>query len=344
MKGIIRKSTRTIRLNLRFLVILALIIGVKKSQAQSFPNNGHYMLNQLRYNPGFAGAEKGLNVLGNFRGQWIGLEGAPFTGNLSADVSLPNWNSAVGLNISSDFIGIQQAVIFELSYAYRQKIKATTFGFGVGVGFESLQFDGTKIITSTGDYSGTTIDHNDDVLPDDIQNKIRPLVAVGISALHSNFSVGVSFRNIVDLTSNFMGPLDTVTQIIKTLNYQQGRTLQFFGKYDISIKDRFGLSPSVQLLTDFSRFQTDISLMFNYDDFIFAGFSARGYNKPSFDALIPIVGVKLRKNIGVFYSYEIGMSRLKQAANGTHEVSISYFLSEKKLFGGGKVINNPRFL
>ncbi len=304
------------------------------------------MLNQMRYNPAFSGASEGLNLLGNFRGQWIGLEGAPYSGNLSADLSIPNWNSGVGLNFLIDYIGIEQHFAFQVDYAYRQKVKATFLNFGIGLGIETVSFDGSKIITPEGEYSTGGIDHNDNLLSDGLTGGIRPLLSLGFLVINDDFKFGLAVNNLTN-TRLYKGVITTLgsrEELISGFKNKSGRTMQLFASYDIEINRRFELSPSLQVLTNFQQLQTDVSLLFNYNEFVFAGFSARGYNKPSLDALIPIVGVKVRKNIGIFYSYEIGTNRLKQAADGTHEVSISYFLSERKLFGGGKVINNPRFL
>ncbi|MEZ4878849.1 MAG: type IX secretion system membrane protein PorP/SprF [Chitinophagales bacterium] len=69
-----------------------------------------------------------------------------------------------------------------------------------------------------------------------------------------------------------------------------------------------------------------------------------GYNKNSFESLSPIIMIAPVKNLQLTYSYDFNLNGLKQVNDGSHEISLSYFLESKNLFKQPKMINHPRFL
>ena len=112
----------------------------------------------------------------------------------------------------------------------------------------------------------------------------------------------------------------------------------------VKIGDDFSVRPSLVLNTDFKEFQTDFSFMAGYKDYVSLGFNVRGYNKKSFESLSPIISVGPLKNICIIYSYDVSLNKLNTVNKGSHEITLNYFLPNKKLYKTPKIINNPRFL
>ena len=97
--------------------------------------------------------------------------------------------------------------------------------------------------------------------------------------------------------------------------------------------------------SDFIEIQTDISSVFQINGNIFGGISLRGYNSTSIDAMAFIIGIQLDKHYTLSYSYDLGLSGLRRAHEGTHEILLNYNL--RKMIGTGqppKIIYNPRYL
>jgi hypothetical protein len=89
----------------------------------------------------------------------------------------------------------------------------------------------------------------------------------------------------------------------------------------------------------------DFSLITRYNENIFIGASLRGYHSESLDAVALIGGFKLSEKITIGYSYDLTLSSLKTASNGSHEILLNYNLG--KAIGKGrppKIIYNPRSL
>lgn len=312
-----------------FLIILLLIgIATTNSYAQLQTLSSHYHLNQLSYNPAAAGSEGGINIFLNYRGQWVGITGSPHTQTLAADLSLPMINSGVGLTLTNDIIGAERHTSVRGNFAYFLDIsKQYKIGFGVGGGIVNTSVDGTKLTTPEGE---------DNFLPEKKVGLIRPDVALGIYVKSNELKVGLSYNGLLT-KGNIEG-------VANTLETKYGSYFNLFGSYKITIRDNFGLEPSLLVRTDFTKWQTDVGLLFDYKNFIFTGVYFRGYNNIAIDALYATVGFKPVGNFSIFYSYDVGISSLNEVHNGSHELSLKVAIPEKKLFKQGKTIYNPRYL
>ena len=83
-----------------FFFFLSVAFGQQDSQYTQ------YMYNTMSVNPGYAGTREVLSVIGAYRTQWIGLEGAPKTLNFAAHTPLGGRSLAnLGLDVTSDNIG-----------------------------------------------------------------------------------------------------------------------------------------------------------------------------------------------------------------------------------------------
>jgi type IX secretion system PorP/SprF family membrane protein len=307
-------------------VIIMLIPGKVHAQLQTL--SSHYYLNQLTFNPAAAGADAGINIFANYRGQWIGIEGSPQTQTFAADMSLPMINSGAGFTFTNDLIGAERHTSVRANFAYFLDIgKNYRLGFGVAGGITNTSIDGNKLTTPEG---------GDDFLPEGKQGLVRPDLAAGVF-LHSDaMKVGLSYNNLIRSA--------TIDGIAASLETKYGSYFNIYAAYKATFGKRFGLEPSVLVRTDFVNWQTDIGAMFDYTDFIFFGVFFRGYNNLAIDAFYATVGLKPVGNFSVFFSYDLGLSNLNDVHNGSFELSIKVSVPENKLFKRGKIIYNPRYL
>ncbi len=313
-----------------YLLIIIVFLGVTMSSgyAQMQTLSSHYHLNQLSFNPGAAGSAGGVNIFLNYRGQWVGLTGAPHTQTLAADLSLPMLNSGVGITMTNDMIGAERHTSIRGNFAYFLPVsKSYKIGFGVAGGIVNSSVDGTKLTTPEGE---------DDFLPTEKAGLTRPDIGLGIYVQSKELKAGISYNNLIRSAS--------IEGVANTLETKYGSYLNLFAAYKITIKNDFGLEPSLLLRTDFNQWQTDLGVLFDYKNYIFTGVYFRGYNNTSIDALYATVGFKPVGSIAIFYSYDIGMSSLNDVHNGSHEISIRVAIPEEKLYKQGKMIYNPRYL
>ena len=90
------------------ILLLALsVIGLfcNESYAQQDAQYTQYMYNTLSINPAYAGSRDVLSIVGLYRTQWVGLDGAPQTGTLSLHSPVGE-RVGLALNITRDEIYI----------------------------------------------------------------------------------------------------------------------------------------------------------------------------------------------------------------------------------------------
>ncbi|MBC9933036.1 PorP/SprF family type IX secretion system membrane protein [Chitinophaga qingshengii] len=101
------------------------------SQALLEPSGTQYFHNQYLANPAMAGLDTGLHVNAAYRNQWNGMNGAPVTKFLSADIQATD-RMGLGMNIFNDVAGLINRTRVALSYAYRiplgQRRQQLSFG------------------------------------------------------------------------------------------------------------------------------------------------------------------------------------------------------------------------
>ncbi len=315
-------------------VTIAMLFFACSVNAQIQPITSHYMFNPQISNPAFYGKNDGINFGANYRHQWAQLDGQPRTVSVFADAAIPQAHGGIGLTVTNDMLGAFNNTTFNVGYAFIQDInKKFKIAIGINAGATFSKLDGTRLITP----QGTGNDLNDDDLSNQIQKSIRPNLSAGISFVHKYIETGIVYTNIINSKDKFKGE-------INTLNPKYGGVLQVYASSKVKIGDDFSVRPSLVLNTDFKEFQTDFSCMAGYKDYVSLGFNVRGYNKKSFESLSPIISVGPLKNICIIYSYDVSLNKLNTVNKGSHEITLNYFLPNKKLYKTPKIINNPRFL
>ena len=320
--------------NLNKWMLFLFCMVVFQTYAQIQPATSHYMFNPQIFNPAFYGKNEGINFGANYRHQWAALSGQPRTVNIFTDANIPRAHGGLGFNITNDMLGAFSLTNFNVGYAFIQDIKKKlkiSIGLNAGATFSKL--DGSRLITP----QGSNGDLNDDILSNQIQRSIRPNLSFGISIIHKYIEAGLVYTNLINGKDKFAG-------INRTQKSNYGGVLQTYVGSKIRIKENFNVRPSILLTTDFRQFQTDISFMAGYKDYVALGFNVRGYNKRAFESLSPIISMGPIKNICLIYSYDVTLNKLNPVNNGSHEITLNYVLPNNKIYRNPKIINNPRFL
>ena len=318
-------------------LIILLMISPVLSMAQIKPISTHYPFLRTLNNPAFYGLNDGIYAAANYRYQWTKIEGAPQTFNLLGDAYIPAAHGGVGFNLSNDRVGAYSHTYFNAGYNFILKIKDKfKIGIGVSAGADFAKLDGSKLITPDGNYN-SGIDHQDDLLSSQIVKSIRPNLGVGVSFSWKYLDVGVAYTNLINAKDKFKG-------VAGELHSRYGSVLETYIGSKIKVGKDFSISPSLVLNTDFINLQTDITLMAGYKHYVALGINVRGYNKNTFEALSPILKIEPVKNFGIIYSYDVSLNKLNPVNNGTHEITLSYYVPNNKIYKNPKSINHPRFL
>ncbi len=125
------------------LISLLLLISVEML-AQQDPLSNQYLMNQSMINPAYNGVYDMGNLTAMTRGQWIGVEGAPYTHTVSMASTISD-HSAAGLLFINDNFGINSTTHIVASYAYRMDLYGNILSFGLQGGLTSYSMNFNKL-------------------------------------------------------------------------------------------------------------------------------------------------------------------------------------------------------
>lgn len=122
-----------IKSNLCTLILLmSLFFMLPSAQAQQDSQYTQYMYNTISVNPAYAGSRESLSVLGVYRNQWVGLDGAPETLNFSAHSPIGVKGIGLGLGLTSDKLGPSEESVITADFSYTiQFSEEIKLAFGV---------------------------------------------------------------------------------------------------------------------------------------------------------------------------------------------------------------------
>ncbi len=302
-------------------IMIPIFIGFSSLFGQQDPQITHNMFNKFMYNPAVAGAYPELHATLLHRSQWVGIEGAPTTSNLSAHAYVEQIRGGVGLNVINDRAGMFSAKTLSMSYGYQLGLTPEhQLGMGLSMGFMQYGYDGTWITPD-----GTT----DSSLPAAGSSKSVPDFGIGFYFTSEDYYLGLSATHLIPMEVDFNG----------TAIYNQARHYYFVAGYDYDITDEFSLRGNMFTKTDAVSVQTDINMNIHWNDNYWTGLSYR-YE----DALCFLVGFQVANNLSFAYAFDLVTSKLSTQANGSHELLLRYSFELDIIGRGDTRYRSVRFL
>ena len=320
---------------LKYFILSVCVIAAQWGKAQHVMQSSLYMHDRYAINPAFGGMESSLAANMQYRTQWAGLEGNPESYMLDAHVPFYLWQGALGFQLFNESLGAQKQTAFLLSYNYILESTLGLWSFGLRTGISQTSLDGSKLRAPDGHYEGGIIDHLDANLPNGLVSGISPVVEAGVYYAGNYFEAGIA------MTGNYPGGISLADDI----HFNPNPGFNFFGEYFIESFEQVSLYPVVFIKSDLVETQAELSVRAEWEAILTAGVGYRGFGNNNQDALILTGGVRLSPKFFLHYSYDIGLSSLSSAHQGSHEVLIRYNLG--KMVGAGlppRTIYNPRNL
>jgi type IX secretion system PorP/SprF family membrane protein len=305
----------------------------QKNFLLSMPESNRYALN-----PAYAGLESSLDITAWGREQWSGIPGRPSTQSLVAHMPIYALNGGGGMRIINDRLGPLQYLKFELGYDYVKASERMIWSLGVTAGINQISYDGEKLRTNDGLYTGGLINHNDPNLPNGSLVGIIPNMSIGAYLVTDAFEGGISLQDI------HLGGAK-LSQDGTNFDWSPRITSNLFFEYGIDYNDKWYFDPIIFIKYDFKDLQALLKFNAMYDDVIRMGIGVRGYSGNSLESLVISAGYQVDSHFSVHYAYDIGLGGLATDAAGSHEIILRYNLN--KAVGKGripKVIGNPRYL
>lgn len=312
---------KNIGFNIKSLWIMAIlsIIANFSLSAQVDAQLTQYFEVPNYYNPSAIGTTDFIKIRGDMRMQWVGIENAPQSIALAADMPLKflNQKFGVGLVMQNETMGLYSNMVLGAQLGYKFKLLKGEFSAGVQVGLLNQQFKGTEVfIPDNDDYHESA----DDAIPTtDIGGNAFDL-GVGVFYTHKLFWAGVSCTHLTSPTITLNAESGEGGNE-KNYEFKADRTLYFMAGSNIPLKNTlFEIIPSVLVKSDFSFITGEITGRVRYNKFLSAGIGYR-YD----DAIMAMIGAEY-KNFYLGYSYDYHMSEIAKASSGSHEIMLGYKL------------------
>jgi len=286
----------------KLLFILLICITPVLSHSQQLPQFTQYMYNTISINPAYAGTRERLNIAFLNRNQWIGVNGAPVTQTITADMSIPNSNLGIGLSIIHDKLGYERTsfIYSDLSYTiYMNKDYRLTFGFKAGVSKYGLDPDLLMDPSAIGDQ-----------YLDNIFNKWKPNFGAGIYYRSDDWFVSFSSPRIL----SYNNKTDIEYAAIERVSYY------FNGGYMLKFNHHLKFKPTFLLkYTNGAPVSVDLTGNFLINEKLWLGLAYRVG-----DAIGGLVSLDATDNLKFGYAYEFATTALNPYTSGSHEIFMIY--------------------
>jgi type IX secretion system PorP/SprF family membrane protein len=296
--------------------ILMLLLGLSVS-AQQEPQYTQYMYNPSVINPAYAGSLGYGSLFSLYRTQWIGLEGAPKTLNLSYHQPLENTNLGLGGNIVHDEIGPSATTNLAVDVSYTIRFEnESRLAFGMKVGGQLLNIDYTKL----NHYNPSDVSFSNN-----ITNQFSPNIGAGLFYYNENSYLGLSV------------PMMLQTKMYDEFAYSDVNRRQHFylagGKvYDLSYNLKFKPAFVAKMVAG-APLQLDLTGNFLINEKFTVGLAYRWSA-----AVSALVGFKVSDRLAIGYGYDRETTRLANFNSGSHELFLQF-----DLFKITQHVETPRF-
>ncbi|MEW4925058.1 type IX secretion system membrane protein PorP/SprF [Algibacter sp. 2305UL17-15] len=302
---------------MRFKILILFILCSLSVYAQQEPQYTQYMYNMSVVNPGYMINEPGIVQVGSlYRTQWVGIQGAPKTTNVFANIPLSD-NIELSANYLNDNIGGNVNIsenVFNINAAYKIRLRQDlNLSFGLKMGIDHINFSAIGSNVGSDPGFGNT-------------DKTIFNIGAGVFLFHKNYYAGISLPNLIPSDLN----------IDNEVVYTDEAHLFLIGGYVFEVNDEFKVKPStVVKYVGGSPLSFDVSANVLYLEKFELGVSYR-YQ----DAVSGLAGFNVTPNLKIGYAYDFNTSTLKTFNNGSHEFILLYKFD---VLGLSKKYSSPRF-
>ncbi|PCJ26194.1 MAG: hypothetical protein COA97_06520 [Flavobacteriales bacterium] len=290
---------------MRYLIVFILLGSFVVTVGQQAPLSSQYMMNRLSINPAYAG-ELGFNSVSiSYRKQWVGMEGAPTTQNISIHGPVSKGKIGLGIMVFRDVIGVSRENNISAFFAYKiQKKKDEVLSFGIAASAVFSNNQWSQIITS---------DPNDEAFSNNSPQYIFPDFSAGFYYKNNNYNIGFSIPNFLQHKLDASSSGYSIINDFSQYNYLLETGLIIKSNHII-------IKPS--LLSRYlpnSSFQVDINCIVDLYNKLGLGVSYRTQ-----DAIVGMIQFHINNQMILGYSYDHTISDLQQYNNGSHELFLRY--------------------
>lgn len=304
------------KLNLKNIALF--VFGISSSftaLAQQDAQFTQHMYNPSTINPAYSGSRDGLTLFGQFRSQWVGMEGAPQTGGVTLHSPVNYSKLGYGVSIMNDKLGAMSDNTIAVDISYTIDASSTyklAFGIKGSANILNVDYDKLNIYDPT---EGTQ----------NINNEFTPNIGVGAYLYSDKSYFGLSVPNLLEQER---GDDQNYATMKRSMH------IYAMAGHVFDLSPDFKLKPALLAkVVQGAPMQFDISANALFSERFTLGASYRV--NAAFSGL---VGVQLTNQFFIGYSYDSEVTKLANYNNGSHEILLRF-----ELFNKYKRLTSPRF-
>ncbi len=287
----------------KILIVMLLLAGFFAS-AQQDAQYTQYMYNTISVNPAYAGSRDVLSVVGLYRSQWVGLDGAPETQTLSIHSPVGN-KVGLGLSIVNDKIGPSNQTYLDVDFSYTLNVGTTAkLALGIKAGANLLNVDYNKL---TGE--------DDMIFQDNIDNRFMPNVGIGAYWYDDKYYLGLSSPDLLE-TEHYDD------EVAESYLAKERLHAYLMGGYVFDLDYNLKLKPAFLVkAVDGAPLQVDLSANFLFNEKFTIGAAYRWSA-----AVSGIAGFQISDQLMIGYAYDQETTELRRYNSGSHEIVLRFEL------------------
>lgn len=272
---------------------------------QQIPQYSQWTNHQFAINPAHAGIKQCIDVHTLFRAQWVGINGAPRSGFVTASIPIHTQRKkflsarhGLGARFEFDRIGQFETNRFNFAYAgHFNFTEKTRLSLGIYAGLVQFGYNHASSITITPD---PVVMHE--------ANFVRPDAHFGAWWNSENYYIGFMANQLI--ISKWEVGLQSRYRFHFALN----------GGYRFIINDYIGLVTSGMVrIPIIGRVNADILVNVDYKNMFNVGVGIRTQ-----DAVLFTAGFKINQQFSLQYSFDLTISGLSRVSKHTHEIGLSF--------------------
>ncbi len=303
------------------------------------PGFSQFYANPLHMNPAFTGTTELPRLVLNYRNQWP-QKGATYTTySISFDQISNQLNTGFGIQLYHDqeLNNVINTTAAAFSYSYHLQVDLESYlTLGLQAGMMLKQFNVNNLIfpSEIDQLTGQTTDKDFSVYSN--EKKILPDFAVGTVFQHNEFYGGIGIHHLTQPNESVVEGDQKSRLPAKVTVHAGARSHRL---HHGLLSRVFMLSPNLIYQQQGSFKQLNLGIYMIEKTFVFGGWYRNNIDiRP--DAIIFLAGFATAK-MQFGYSFDLTLSKLSNYSYGSHEISLTFYMSRKTGYSPGNKLLIP---
>ncbi|MFN0032808.1 MAG: PorP/SprF family type IX secretion system membrane protein [Flavobacteriales bacterium] len=267
--------------------------------AQQEWSYSQYLFNLYDINAAYAGNHGAPSFALRYRAQWMGMQGAPTSQQLSAHTPLIDGKMGAGLRILNEQIGLRNQLTARVNGAYKLQLGERTLSFGLAAGAVRNQWRADDALVH---------DDEDTKLSSMQQATITPMVDAALFLHTDTYYAGIEANRLNrSKTNDGEGSLE---RLYYNMNLTAGYMIKGISK--TSTDDLLQLSTLIKF-SEGNIYQAELNVLFlKNNKYWFGG----GYRYPTSGQIMACLNLSSQWRFGLSYDIPLAAQAIQRSGSG----------------------------